>query len=679
MSTSEITPQQLLEQLDDEQREVALHQSGAICVLAGAGTGKTRAITYRIAYGVHTGAVDPENVLAVTFTQKAAGEMQARLAKLGVERVQARTFHASALLQISHFWPNVIGGRPPEILERKAAIIAAAAGRLNIQVDKAVMRDLAREIEWAKSSMISPENYLEKAKLAGHEGVADIPVNRVADLLDAYEEAKAQREVIDFEDILLINAGMIEQREDVARAVRNQYRYFVVDEYQDVSPLEHYLLMRWLGDRRNLCVVGDVAQTIYSFAGACPEYLANFTLSYPEATVVRLVRDYRSTPEVVELANRVLSKARADDGKPLRGTVTLVSQKKTGPKVVFSSFENDFAEANYVAEQIRALNARGESLTDIAILYRARSQSSSYEQALGQAQIPYLVRGGEEFFKREEIRSTILALRAEAKRVPAEPIDLEERVKRVLITRGWDPNAQFREGEVGDRWAALAALLEFTKDEECRGKDLAEFVRILEARGSYQLGLPIQGVTLTTLHAAKGLEWKTVFLVGVAEGLLPINLAKDAASKEEERRLLYVGVTRAKENLHISYSQEKYSGQKRKRKMSNFLEGIWPKGSLVVPAAKPAGEGRHLESNNPLSEEALIRLEALRRWREETAIATGVSAANVLSDPILRSIAKGNPKTLSALGTVKDMGVNRLNTWGGEILQLLRRIESTDQ
>lgn len=491
---------ELLDKLDDQQREVAQHQHGALCVLAGAGTGKTRAITYRIAYGVRSGQVDPENVLALTFTQKAAAEMKTRLESLGVGQVSARTFHSAALAQVRYFWPQVMGGTMPDLTGLKATLVTAAGVRLGLNLGKAQVRALAGEIEWAKVSLVEPSHYATAARAAGREAVADLSTERVAELLDAYEDAKTAAQQLDFEDILLLCAGMMDEREDVARAIRNQYRYFVVDEYQDVSPLQNYLLMSWLGRRRDLAVVGDAAQTIYSFAGATPEYLTEFTRTYPEAKVVKLIRDYRSTPQIVNLANQVLAQAKGADGQPLGGTVRLVSQREAGPAVSWFVAPDDETEAKEIARRIQELLTEGLKPSQIAVLFRTNAQAALFRVALGAKQIPFVVK---------------------------------DRVMQ-LANPHEDSGTQIEDDEPG-------------------------------------------GVTLASLHSAKGLEWEVVFLAGASEGLLPISLAKTGAAIEEERRLCYVGVTRARSRLIVSFARGRREGGSQERQLCRFLVPSWPR------------------------------------------------------------------------------------------------------
>ncbi|MGH8893982.1 MAG: ATP-dependent helicase, partial [Actinomycetes bacterium] len=388
----------LLEQLDPEQREVATALHGPVCVLAGAGTGKTRAITHRIAYGVHSGVLVPQRVLAVTFTARAAGEMRTRLRGLGAAGVQARTFHAAALRQLRYFWPRHVGGELPPLAEHKASLVAEAAGRLRLPTDRATVRDLAAEVEWVKVTMTDRDDYPAAAAKVGRAAPAGLDPAMVVRLLAAYDQVKRDRHVIDFEDVLLYTVGLIAEHRQVADAVRGQYQHVVVDEYQDVSPLQQALLDQWLGGRNDVCVVGDPHQTIYTFAGASPDFLLGFRERYPGATQVALVRDYRSTPQVVDLANKLV--ARAPTGRHAR--LELVAQRPAGPAPDLREHPDEPAEARWVASRIRALLAAGTPASEVAVLFRTNGQSETYEQALSDAGVPYVLRGGERFFDRPE-------------------------------------------------------------------------------------------------------------------------------------------------------------------------------------------------------------------------------------------------------------------------------------
>src|SRR6478609_5658944 len=356
----------LLSSLDPEQREVATALRGPVRVLAGAGTGKTRAITHRIAYGVAAGVYNPMEVLAVTFTTRAAGEMRTRLRSMGAGSVQARTFHSAALRQVRYFWPKVYGGQPPELTASKIPIVAGAARRNRVEVNQAMLRDLASEIEWAKVSNVRPDDYERVAPRRGRE-VSGLDAATVAHVFASYEELKREQGRMDMEDVLLIAAALLSEDERVAAEVRRQYKWFVVDEFQDVSPIQSALLDLWLGGRDEICVVGDPAQTIYSFAGASAAYLRDFPRKFPGTTSVELSRNYRSTPEVVEAANTVLAGSAST-------SVRLRAQRPSGPEVRYTPALDEVAEADAVADSAAALIRDGVPAAEIAVLFRINAQ-----------------------------------------------------------------------------------------------------------------------------------------------------------------------------------------------------------------------------------------------------------------------------------------------------------------
>ena len=665
--------EQLLAALDDDQRAVASHLSGPVCVLAGAGTGKTRAVTYRIAHGVVTGAYNPTTVLAVTFTARAAGEMRSRLRDLGVSGVQARTFHAAALRQLSYFWPSAIGGGIPRIAEHKAPLISEAAGRLGLGVDRIAIRDLASEIEWAKVSLTTPDDYVRAASSAGREGAAGHDLTTIARLLSVYEDAKTERNVIDFEDVLLLTVGILAERDDVAATVRSQYRHFIVDEYQDVSPLQQRLLELWLGGRQEICVVGDVSQTIYSFTGASPRHLTEFPRRYPKAEVVRLVRDYRSTPQVVSLANAVL--ARAGRARNV-AAVELQAQRPSGPGVRFETYDDDEAEARGVAARIAELIRGGVRASEVAILYRTNAQSEAYEQALSQAGVGYLVRGGERFFSRREVRDALVLLRGAAR--SQSDGTMPDLVRDVLASAGWTLEPPSARGAARERWESLNSLVSLAEDMAAtRGADMAAFVAELSERATAQHAPTVEGVTLASLHAAKGLEWDAVFLVGVSEGLLPISLADGEDAIAEERRLLYVGVTRAREHLQLSFSRSRTAGGRGTRKRSRFLDGIWPQ------EEDGTGRGGRHTGTRAAKRDALQTalaegdadpeiFERLRVWRADVAREIDRPAFTVLHDTTLLAIASAQPRELRHLAILRGIGPTKLEAYGAQILAVVR-------
>ncbi|MFI5084508.1 MAG: ATP-dependent DNA helicase UvrD2 [Actinomycetales bacterium] len=690
--------ERILAGLDEDQRLVATTLTGPLCVLAGAGTGKTRAITHRIAYGVHTGVYSQQRLLAVTFTARAAAQMRTRLRDLGVGAVQARTFHAAALRQLQFFWPQAVGGQIPGLLDHKANLIAEAARRLRLGSDRATIRDLAAEIEWAKVSMLTPETYPGKAQDRGTPGGLD--PTAVARLFQAYEDVKVDRNLIDFEDVLLITVGILQEDPRVAAAVREQYRHFVVDEYQDVSPLQQRLLDLWLGGREELCVVGDASQTIYSFTGATSRHLLDFGKRYPQAQMVKLVRDYRSTPQVVRLANSLLASRRsggytADAGwsAPLQ----LLAQRDAGNEPEFVECTDDEAEAAVVAGRIKALIAAGSQAAEIAVLFRTNGQSAAYEQALASAGIGYQLRGGERFFARKEVRDAILQLRAASRAASGDAVG--PLVRDVLASLGYSERAPETSGAVRERWESLAALVGLA-DELGRTRTadggtftLGDFVTELQERAVAQHAPTVQGVTLASLHSAKGLEWDAVFLVGLSEGLMPISFADSPEAVDEERRLLYVGITRAREFLSLSWSTARTPGGRANRKPSRFLDGLRPNSvargqGTVLPrkrraAAAPAscrvcgsmlatGAERKLgRCGNcpPGYDEATF--EALRDWRLAEAKTAEVPAFVVFTDATLMAIAEARPGSLDELSTLAGVGPAKLERYGARVLEVL--------
>ena len=574
-----MTPDDLLAGLDAEQRVAAEALVGPVCILAGAGTGKTRAITHRIAYGVATGAYAPNRVMALTFTNRAAAELRGRLRQLGAGGVQARTFHAAALAQLNHFWPVVAGGRVPELLPGKARLLGQAAQLLKLKLDTATLRDAAAEIEYRKVSGLGIEAYAK----AGRPTPGNLKPEQLADLMTGYETLKDERRQIDFEDVLLATAGMIESEPTVAMQVREQYRFFVVDEYQDVSPLQQQLLELWLGDRRDLCVVGDASQTIYSFAGASSGFLLGFERRWEDATVVRLEQNYRSAAPVVAAANELM--------RGRQGSLVLHAAQPEGetepaaaPAPAVTGHPSDAAEATAVAASVAASIAAGTAPESIAVLYRFNVQSQALEAALTQAGVPYRIHGAQRFFDLPEVKQAVLSLRAASVTVSGEP--LFKSVSDVLRSLGWsqsppEPLSAGSAGAVRDRWESLNALMTLA-DQAAPGTSFRRFTDELLERQAGQHEPTVSAVTLATLHSAKGLEWDEVHIIGLAEGLVPISYATTFDQVDEERRLLYVGITRARRRLRLSWA-ETGTGRAAARQPSRFLAEL---GNRIERAAR---------------------------------------------------------------------------------------------
>jgi DNA helicase-2/ATP-dependent DNA helicase PcrA len=563
-------PRDLLAGLDAEQRRAAETLLGPVCILAGAGTGKTRALTPRIANGVATGVYDPARVLALTFTTRAAGELRTRLRQLGAGGVTARTFHSAALAQLSHFWPQLVGGSLPRILNGKGRLLGQAAEQLRIRVDTAALRDIAAEIEWRKITRLTLEEYARAA--ASRTLPPGVGVDAMVELQRTYESIKDQRRQLDFEDVLLATAGMLDSEPWVAEQVRAQYRFFVVDEYQDVSPLQQELLDLWLGARTDLCVVGDASQTIYSFAGATSDYLLGFAGRYPDAAVVRLETNYRSREPVLQLANRLmrgragaLELVAADRDAAAPETPAYQAARVAEPVV----YENDLDEARGIAAAVAAEIAAGTRPESIAILYRVNSQAPQFEAALAAAGVSSRQVGATRFFDLDWVKRALLELRSVARSSASGPqAPLFQSVSDVLRQIGWTLQPPEGGGAVRERWEALTALIELA-DQAAPGTTLTAFVDDLFERQAAQHEPTVAAVVLSTLHSAKGLEWDSVHIAGLSEGLLPISHARGLAAIDEERRLLYVGITRARRRLALSWTRQGLRGQD--REPSRFL------------------------------------------------------------------------------------------------------------
>ncbi|WP_432791524.1 ATP-dependent DNA helicase UvrD2 [Brevibacterium sp. K11IcPPYGO002] len=670
----------LLEALDSEQRAVATHFDSPVIVLAGAGTGKTRAMTHRIAYGIASEVFPANHVLALTFTAKAAGEMRSRLRGLGVPAVQARTFHSAALRQLRFFWDRFAEGDFPRVIENKAGIIGSVMQSLGMETSRELTRDVASEIEYAASSLLGVDDYATKAaarELPGQLGVEDM-----VRIFEAYGEAKTRGRLLDFDDVLLVLSGVLAEHPAIAAEIRDQYRHFVVDEFQDVSPLQFDVLSRWLGPRDNLCVVGDPAQTIYTFAGADASLLGTLSTAMPDARTIRLVRNYRSSQAIVSTANNLLRHTS-------RTALTLRTDNPMGRQPRMVEYPTDEAEAAGVVRSISAEIEAGRRPRNIAVLFRTNGQSPAYEQALAAAGIPYVLRGGERFFARKEVKEAVLMLKAA--RATSSGQRLPEAVMEVLGSLGFtrEPPAA---GAGRQRWESLKALVDLAEEHQ-RGQELPVpmevFLSDLSDRAEHQFAPDIEGVTLASFHAAKGLEWDSVHLVGLSEGLLPISYAQTPKAIAEERRLFYVALTRAGTDLRMSWSLARFDSKQKPRRSSRFLGELGQTGPSL-------GDGRAASSSAALNRcrgcnRALVSqidravgrcsdcpadidlelLDRLRRWRVRIGMEQGLPPYLVLTDTSLSVIAEVRPRNLDELARVPGIGATKLELYGTTLLSLL--------
>jgi DNA helicase-2/ATP-dependent DNA helicase PcrA len=654
----------LLDDLQPAQREAVLATRGPVAILAAAGTGKTRVISRRTAYAVTRGDVAPDQVLVVTFTDKAAGEMVARLRALGLPGITARTFHAHALSQLRHFWPVRHDGAPlPELLDSKLALLIPIARRLPGHYRFTPAKDLADEIEWAKSRQVTPREYEAAASRAGR--TTSLPVDLMARVFGDYERAKDRARRIDFDDLLTRTVELLETDLQAAATVRARKSWFSVDEYQDTSPLQQRLLDLWAGDRDDVCVVGDEDQTIYGFTGASAEYLTGFAHRYPHARVVELARNHRSTPQVLELANRLL----AADGRTKRIEATLAG----GPEPTIARHPTAEAELSALVAGIQALGAAGVRSSEMAVLVRINAQLAAIEEAFTRAGIGYQVRG-RRFYDRPDVRAAI----DEIRRVSGERAGPD--LRRAVLDRwrhafgyGAEEGSERQGDEATERAAALDTLLGIVEDRLGRdpSADASAILADLHDRAEHERRSATDGVNLLTYHRAKGLEWDAVFLPMLEEGSLPTRQAGDDAALAEERRLLYVGITRARIHLALSWAERReVRGREARRQPSRFLEAFRPpRGSRIVelPDAfrpTPLARARAGEPDDPA-------FAALREWRAVRARADRMPAYVIAHDSTLAAIAEARPTTLAQLRRVKGMGPTKLERYGTEILAAL--------
>jgi DNA helicase-2/ATP-dependent DNA helicase PcrA len=595
--------------LNAEQRAAVETTRGPVCILAGAGTGKTTTITRRIAWQVASGAFPASELVAVTFTDKAAGELRGRLATLGVEGVRASTFHSAALALLRRF-----AGDPGRILSTKALLLRQIGNRLPAPYKFRPAGDLATEIEWAKNRRLTPQTYI--AALGDHE--SPLPADLAHRVFREYEKRKNDAGALDFEDLLERTIRVLEDDPHAVELVRERWRAFTVDEYQDVNLLQQTLLDLWLGDGDELCAVGDDYQSIYGFTGASAEWLLGLPRRYPNARVVRLEQNYRSTPQVLALANRLVPRLGGAE-KTLRATIA------DGPEPVVQ-FGVD------IAVTIKQLAAAGVELEEQAVLVRTNARAADFEEAFHEAGIPFQ---GASLLSRDAARRVLKAL-------PRDPVSAGEAVRQAALALGWLEQLPEKLGEREQtRQADLARLVRLA--EQFDG-DVPAFVASLHERFGATAG---RGVHLLTLHRAKGLEFEAVYLPRLDEGELP----NRRADVDEERRLLYVGITRAKRHVLVTWAG----------KPSRFLAEL---GVAKQAATRPA---RSLDELPPA-------FGALREWRLERAKADEVPAYVVFHNATLAEIAERQPRTLAELARVPGVGPAKLERYGEDVLAALARL-----
>ena len=639
-----------LEGLNSAQRQAAEAVRGPVAILAGAGTGKTTTITHRIANQVGSGAFEPRQVLAVTFTQKAAGELKRRLSELGVlTDVEARTFHASALRQLSSLWPRFTGRDLPEVLNTKAQILNPIANGLPGAYRFLPRRELAGEIEWAKNRLVNPAGYLEAIEAEGR--TPPLPPDLMQRTFKAYERTKGDHRM-DFEDMLLMLVRLLEDETDAARLVHERFHTFTIDEYQDVNPLQQALLDRWLGGRDELCVVGDDYQTIYTFTGASPESLLTFPDRYPNATVVRLEANYRSSPQVLTVAN-ALARSLGGFHKTLHAT------RADGTNPTARALPDANSEVAFVVSEAARLRESGMPWEQIAVLYRINARSEAFEEAFAAAGVPYQVRDGS-FLRRPGPRGAIVRLQ----RV-GDTDDVEAAVVQVTDAIGYSANGLGDDAgeEEASRQADLGRLRALaTEYAGAAGPEASVAAFLLELEHRFAAEREGRGVQLMTYHRAKGLEFDAVFLPRLLDGELPYRARRSEADPDEERRLLYVGITRAREHLFLSWPREPRSTP------SQFLLEI---GVVKPEATRPVQEARRRRAPVAAGAGRGPLFDRLKEWRRVRASTDGVPAYVIFHDTTLAEIAERKPHDWADLASVPGIGPAKLERYADEVLAIV--------
>ena len=690
----------LLRGLNEAQHAAVVSEASPLRILAGAGSGKTRVLTHRIAYRAEVGTLDPNRVLAVTFTRKAAGELRERLGRLGLRSgVHAGTFHSIAYAQLRQRWEER-GIRPPELLERKVGFVA----RLMSSRGGTAPLDVVAEIEWAAARRVGPEQYEAAAALARRRPPLD--AGKVAEIYDRVMTETRRRRLVDFDAQLRLAVRDLAADPVYAAARHWRFRHLFVDEFQDVNPLQHALLEAWSGPESDLCAVGDPNQAIYAWNGADSRYLIDFETYFPGSTTVTLEDNYRSTPEILTVANAVLDSGRS---VPIR----LRPHRPSGPVPSVTDHPDASAEAAAIARKVRDLHSPGTSWSRQAVLVRTNAQATLISEAFTRAAIPHRVRGGGDLLEQPEVRQAVSALRR-ASSLQMALGDLEEQVRRATPDQD-EPDGDAPEGAPAPATAQTTATEAPPTDREMRrsaeeqltqerAANLAELVRL----GREYLAIDPDGgipgflgwmtsalrgedrsagdaVELVTFHAAKGLEWPIVHLAGLEEGFVPIHHAKESDDDvDEERRLLYVALTRAREELHCTWARSREFGSRSlTRKPSPWLEivastvGMAPlqvdrkEGARRARSARSGSSRSGRSAPDELDPANAELFESLRAWRKQKAKEADVPAYVIFNDATLVALATARPSTRAQLLRVSGLGAVKAQRFGDDVLRIV--------
>lgn len=672
----------VLDGLDDAQREAAEQVHGPVRVVAGAGTGKTRTVTTKIAHAVLSGQLSPKKILPLTHSQKAAGEMRDRLGRLQVGQVTARTFHAAALAQLKFFWERT--DRPGDlvILDNRFALVRRALEKKFGKVTTEDVSDVSAEIGWAKTQLLLPSSYSNAAKAAGR--TPNFEFDGIADVFNVYETLKNTSQRVDFEDLLGLLSNLIDADDFVQKHVRDTYQVFLVDEFQDVDPLQFKLLQSWVGGSEDVTIVGDPRQSIYSFRGADPKVFDRFDSWFPSALKVSLVNDYRSTPEVVSTACALLGTKKGE----------LVGMRPPGPKPSVDSFPSEQDEESFIVSQLKKQKASGVPWSEMSILFRFNAQSARFESMLSSAGIPYIVADSNRFFDRPEVRAVLneFVILTRESEPDAVGLDLlNEALNLVGFDRSNPPKGNGAARSRFDAQDALLTMVENFPSSHTLGYKYVLDELVHRSKESHEA--PISGVTLSTLHKSKGLEWMVVFIPGFNEGAIPSMYATTPFLIEEEKRLAYVGLTRAKVSLFITQAQT--NSKKWKQKPSRFLSLISPstaKLAVTPPVRKKARNVRQYAKTNCASCSRALSDglkfvgycsacmpsglaeagERLTSWRLEVSRNLKVTPTDFMHDALLWKIAGLKPVKLSNLVSLEEFNKSAASGYGRDILKLFK-------
>jgi len=681
-----MTPNPLLEGLDENQRLAVEAVRGRVSIIATAGSGKTRVITNRIAHAIETKAQDGETGLALTFTNKAASEIRGRLARLKIPPVAAATFHATALRQLSHFWPQVVGGKLWSVISTKSSLIEEAAVGARISLNDFTRRSVIGEIEWAKSSGLDAESYLKL-----NRKIDEISSQQIVDIWGRYSDLTKRKQVLDFEDILQLNLGMLANFPDVLQQVRMRYTWFTVDEFQDVTPLQNSLLAQWVGDRNELCVVGDPAQTIYTFAGASANYLQEFKRNHPETLQIELNRTYRCPESICVVANNLMNLSQTPS--------SMLSAKSDSGQFVLKHFSDEEVEANEIAAQISKLIESGVDKREIAVLLRINSMSQVFEAAFDRLNIPYTMRGLTKFFERPEVKQMLIDLRVGS--YISSGIDLVAAVKQVASLHGWTEIPKHYSETARSKWESLSALINVAVDLKALNPNAGfdEYFAEIAHRTNENYDPQAAAVTISTIHTAKGLEWEHVYIPSVVEGILPFDPKRASENIEEERRLFYVALTRAKQAVYVSTSRTRLGYE---NAPSRFLSAVSnTTEAFIVPinqakVSKPAPRPEHkvekcrvCERGITVVRELALKICAscekftakadfsesvitgLKSWREDYAKQAQMLPWLLLSDLTIEALAEFQPTNIAELNQIHGINSAKSEVIGEELLLVI--------